>query len=326
MKSNKNLGKKEIIQILSAYDVGTLKRSKLFTAGSVQTNLLVVTTKGKFVLRVYRNRSRSSITFEIDLINFLKKHRFSCPGIIKNKDKEYISEYKNRMCTIFEFIEGGYIKNPSSKQQNQLIRTVAEMQNILKNYKPIHITSRWNYSPTLCKNLAETEAQKLNTSDAEEKLKWLKKEVIKLRLPKTLPMGICHCDFHYANILFKKGIFNALLDFDDANYTYKIYDLVCLIEPFIFSLKNWQKYTLNDNVFDFTKIKSVVREYDKYRKLSNIEKKYFFDVFKFRILIDCVWYFSRGSADNFYEKRKIDFLNYLGREEFSKRLFTGEKV
>lgn len=326
MKSNINLGRKGIIQILSEYDLGTLKRSKLFIAGSVQTNMLVVTTKGEFVLRSYRNRSISSVMFEIELINFLKKHAFPCPGIIKNQDKEYISECKSKLYVIFEFIEGRHIKKPSSKQQSQLIRKVAEMQNILKNYTSLHIKSRWNYSPKLCTKLARKEARKVNTPDAEEKLKWLKKEVVKLKLPKSLPMGICHCDFHYANILFKNGIFSALLDFDDANYTYKTYDLVSLIEPFTFSWNNWKKYTLNDNVLDFNKTKKVVREYDKYRKLSNIEKKYLFDVYKLSILIDCVWYFSRGSARDFYEKRKIDFLNQLGREEFYKRLFPGKRL
>jgi hypothetical protein len=43
---------------------------------------------------------------------------------------------------------------------------------------------------------------------------------------------------------------------------------------------------------------------------------------KLSILFDCVWYFARGDAEDFFERRKIEFLNALGRSEFYKRLFA----
>jgi Ser/Thr protein kinase RdoA (MazF antagonist) len=46
----------------------------------------------------------------------------------------------------------------------------------------------------------------------------LELELLKLELPVNLSKGICHCDFHVANVLFKENQFEALLDFDDANY------------------------------------------------------------------------------------------------------------
>ncbi|MGQ4669172.1 phosphotransferase, partial [Metabacillus halosaccharovorans] len=132
--------------------------------------------------------------------------------------------------------------------------------------------------------------------------------------PNTLPLGICHSDFHSSNILFKNNEFVALLDFDDANYTYLLFDLVGLIE-------SWAWTYDKDEVINLPTAKRIIEEYTKHRPLSNSEKRHLFDVYKLSILIDCVWYFSRGNAEDFYEKRKIDYLKKLGRENFYKALF-----
>ena len=86
-----------------------------------------------------------------------------------------------------------------------------------------------------------------------KKLKWFESKLQKLNLPKSLPKGVCHCDFHFSNVLFFNGKFNALIDFDDANYTFLMFDLVSLVEPFVSSFKhyNWFGGNVTDNVFDF---------------------------------------------------------------------------
>ena len=60
----------------------------------------------------------------------------------------------------------------------------------------------------------------------------------------------------------------------------------------------------------------------QHRPLMDDEKKHLFDIFKLTIMLDCIWYFKRGRTDDFYERRKIDSLNNLGREEFYKRIFN----
>lgn len=172
--------------------------------------------------------------------------------------------------------------------------------------------------------MAQEEAKKINSVNSEKKLNWFKKELSQIKLPDSLPKGICHCDFHFSNILFEKGKFNALIDFDDANYTFLIFDLASLINPFIpsFEWNTWFKFNKDANVFDFSESKWIVSEYIKYRPLKMIEKRYLFDVFKLTIMLDCLWYFKRGDANDFFEKRKIDHLNNLGREEFYKKIFN----
>lgn len=73
---------------------------------------------------------------------------------------------------------------------------------------------------------------------------------------------------------------------------------------------------------DLTKARSVVQAYNQHRPLAPLEQQHLYDVYKLSILFDCVGYFSRGDAADFYEKRKIDTLNNLGRQTFFAELFS----
>ncbi|MFH2013900.1 MAG: homoserine kinase [Patescibacteria group bacterium] len=306
--------KNDFIKILSNYNLGEFKDFKPITAGAVQTNFLLQTTKDKFVFRYYENRSEGSVLFESNLIKYLKNKKYPCPASFKNKHGKFVGTYNKKPYIIFEFVEGQHIKAPNEDQKKQLIKKVAELQDITKHYKPRYKKYRWNYSIQLCRELAEKEAKKINTANSRKKLKWLKGELLKLELPKSLPKGICHCDFHFSNVFFKNNKFNALIDFDDANYTFLMFDLVGLIESSAWHYKK-------DKTFNFKEAKKVLSEYIKHRPLGNNEKKHLFDLYKLSILFDCIWFFERGDVKNFYEKRKIDYLNSLGREEFYRRIF-----
>jgi homoserine kinase type II len=317
------LSRGDFTEILSKYTLGEYGDAQPITAGTVQTNFLLHTTKGKFVFRYYENRSNDSVLFEINLMRYLRDHNYPCPTPCKNKHGAYVDIHNTKPYVIFEFIEGHHIEDPNEDQRRQLIRKVAELQNITKNYRPRNKTHRWNYGIELCKELARKEAQKLATPKAREKLTWFERELSKINLPTSLPKGICHCDFHFSNVLFKDGEFRALLDFDDANYTFLTIDLATLINPFIpaFAWDSWFQFGKDEDVFDFKEARDIVSEYMKHRPLNDNEKRHLFDVYKLSVMFDCVWYFERGEATDFYEKRKIDYLNAIGKDTFYNKLF-----
>lgn len=304
----------DLIHILSEYRLGEFRGFTPFSAGTVQTNLLLETNFGKYVFRCYENRSAGSARFECNLIEYLKAHQYPCPAVYKNKHGDFVGIFREKPYAIFEFIEGRHIEHPTEEQKKQLIRKAAELHNITKHYRPAALSERWNYGIPLCRELARRAAQDWGTPAARRKLEWHETELANLRLPNSLPKGVCHCDFHFSNVLFQGDTFAALIDFDDANYTFLLFDLVGLIES-----AAWRHD--QDTVLNFTRAREVVDEYSKYRPLSPLEKTHLFDVYKLSILFDAIWYFRRGSGVDFYEKRKIDFLNGIGRETFTQTMF-----
>ena len=314
----------EIVQILAHYDLCALTEVTAFTSGAVQTNLLLHTTCGKFVLRYYRqNRSFAAVQFEVNLLNYLRRHNYPCPGVIRNRRGRYLGLSQEKPYALFEFVEGVQIEEPTAAQQVQLIQKVAELHKLTQHYRPSQRHARWNYGIAFCSTLAEKTANTLATVSAQEKLAWYRQALAQVVLPAALPKGICHADFHFSNVLFKDGNFQALLDFDDANYTYLTFDLVALLEPTLFPFRwdTWQAVSPATVVFNFTTARQIVATYQTVRPLNQLEKRYLFDVLKLATLIDCLWYFARGEVPNFYEKRKIDCLDAFGRERFCRELF-----
>ncbi len=305
--------KKDFIDILLKYNLGDYKNSTPITKGTVQTNYLLETVKTKIVFRYYEIRSKEYVLFEASLIKYLKNKGYPCPNLFKSRQGKYVGIHNKKPYALLEFIEGVHIKNPTEAQWKEVIKKVAELQILIKNYKPVYKDARLNYSPELCEKLAKEEAKEIGGKDSKEKFEWVRKELLKLKLPASLPKGICHCDFDFSNILFKNNKFAALLDFDDANYTFQIFDLVGLIERWA-----WP----HNKTMDFGRAKKVIEEYSKHRPLNNKEKKHLFDVYKLSILFDCIWFFKRGKASDFNEKRKIDYLNNVGRRDFYEKLFS----
>lgn len=324
MAAHTNISQAAIVSILAKYDLGGYRSAKPFVHGTVQTNLLLRTTQGRFALKYYENRSRNKVLFEIDLLRYLTDRHFPCTAPFPNTHGDYVGAYKGKPYVIFEFVDGDHLKHPSATQERALIRKVAELHNLTSAYRSRYEKYSHCYGIDRCRTLARGKAKAIGTLNAKNKLKWFESELLKLRLPKSLPKGVCHCDFHFSNVLFTNGKFNALIDFDDANYTFLTFDLVALIDAVAWSFdhRTWPNFKKGDPILDFRKARTIISEYLKYRLLNVVEQKHLLDVLKLSILFDCIWRFQRGDAEDFFEKRKIEFLNALGRREFRHRLFA----
>lgn len=303
----------DLARILSDYDLGAHTHAEAIGQGTVQTNYLVETTRGRFVFRYYENRSRESVLFERDLLLYLGQRQYPCPVPIKNRRSEYVGAYCDKPFAIFGFVEGHHVEQPHARHRQQLVRWAAELQRITDGFHSRYTPYRWNYDPDLCRALACAEAMRLDTESAHRKRAWLGGELAALQLPPSLPRGICHCDFHFSNVLFQGDEFVALLDFDDANHTFLSFDLVGLIEAWA-----WPDAA---DVLDLAEARRVVQAYGRHRPLRAIERLHLYDVYKLSVLFDCVWYFARGEPDDFRERDKIEALTDLGRQRFSEALF-----
>ncbi|MFN2227658.1 MAG: homoserine kinase [Anaerolineae bacterium] len=310
-----SFGPEELARILTGYDLGAYRHAGGIGQGTVQTNLLLETSEGRFVFRYYENRAWESVLFERDLLLYLGERDYPCPAPVPDRQGEYVGLYRDKPYVIFRFVEGHHVEHPGERHRAQLVRWAAELQKVTQGFHSPYTPHRWNYDPALCRRLARAEAARLDTPAAREKLAWLEHETAALELPPSLPRGICHCDFHFSNVLFHGDEFAALIDFDDANRTFLPFDLVGLIEAWA-----WPH---TSDALDLAEARRVVQAYCEHRPLAPTEQWHLYDVYKLSILFDCVWFFSRWEGDGFYEKRKIEALAGLGRQAFFEALFGG---
>jgi homoserine kinase len=303
----------EMARILAGYDLGAYRHADGIGQGTVQTNLLLETTEGRFVFRYYENRSRDSVLFERDLLLYLGERDYPCPAPLPDRRGEYVGLHGGKPYVLFEFVAGHHVEHPSPRHRAQLVCWAAELQVVTEGFRSPYTPYRWNYEPALCRRLARAEAARLDTPAAREKLAWLERQAAALDLPPSLPRGICHCDFHFSNVLFCGDEFVALIDFDDANWTYLPFDLVGLVEAWA-----WPH---TDDAPDLAEARRIVGAYQRHRPLGDVERWHLYDVYKLSILFDAIWFFARWEGDGFYEKRKIETLDRLGRQGFCEALF-----
>ena len=307
--------KEDFEKIISKYDLGKFKNSKGFKEGVVQTNILIETTMGKFVLRYYEHRSEKYVLFEVNILDYFNKNNYPCAMPIRNIHGELIGKYRSKPYAIFEFVEGEHIKRPNPEQYKELVKYLAKLHQISKGYKSKYWEVREGHDKNYCWKKSRIEARRFKSkSKGKERLEWLRGELDKLKFPNSIPKGVCHCDYDLSNLKFKGDKLVGVLDFDDACYTYIILDVAALV---------YYLAWLREEKFDFQKARYLLRQYMRYRKMSKLEQKHIYDSLKMVILTYTAWLFYEGEKNNFFNRArdKVGWLNSIGREEFYNKLF-----
>lgn len=312
MTVNTDFSEDDFRKMLVDYRLGEIHSVRSITAGTVQSNYLIQTNTSTVVLKYYDNRSVDSVRFEADVINYVQQQDFPCVKVHRNKQGDTVNIFRDHAYMIYDFVDGQTVTSYSPSQLKQVVQIAARLQSITAGYRPTVWQSRWNYTPDLCLKLSQEKAVGLHSEMGYAKADWYQEQVNALELHHTLPKGICHADYDPSNVLFDGDELIALLDFDDANYTYLLLDLANLIDGFAWGF---------GQDFDFDAAHQIAQHYAEMRSLTDSEKQHLFDVHKLQILIDGLWFFERGDSTNFYEKEKIAYLDAIGRQTYHQRVF-----
>ena len=303
--------KQELLTILKNYNL-KLKLYKPFKTGYVQTNILLTTNKGKYVLRYYEHRSKEYVVFEIDILNYFHKHNYPCAMPVKNIQGKFIGKHKGKYYVLYNYIPGRHLKKLNKAQFHELVKHSALLHNISIDYKPKFYQYRESKSKEFILKTAKQEAQK---SKKIMRYTFIKKRLKLLQLPNKLPKGIIHGDFDKANIKFKEDKITGILDFDDACYTFLVYDIGMLI-------LYWAWFYYKKLKLDIAR--EIIAIYNKYRKLSEIEKIHIYDALQWVILVFMAFFIhDKWKGTDLYEtmKKMLLELDNLGRNQFYKELF-----
>lgn len=229
--------------------------------GILNTNYLLYTDKGKFILRVLEgNRSFYSEKQELDFLLELNRI-IPCTIPYQTKNKECLIRYKDKLMSIFYYIDGKKIENITPNYLKQIGVLLGKFHNFSKG-KIIDRKSRVDDIYYLKKlNLKEIEIPK----EDKEKILETSNKVLKIDFS-NLPTGIIHNDIFPDNVFVKDEKIIGILDFNDATSA-----------PFIFDIAIIINFWIKINNFDLKKEKEYIdiflNSYETIRKLSFEEKK-----------------------------------------------------
>ena len=274
-----HLSEIEITKLLKNYKLGTLDSFKGIQDGIENTNYLIITNKGKFILTVFENRVKNcNLPFFIKLMNHSNKFGLNCPQPLSDKQGNFINSVKSKKFSFFSFLEGNSKKRWSGEVCFNVGETLAKFHEINKNFK-LKIKNEFsiNYWEKLFLTLKKKKILKNN---------FLNKEIsyLKNNWPKNLPSGIIHADLFSDNVFFIKKKISGILDFYFCCHDFLIYDIAILINAWCF----------NNGVFQKHKYHNLISGYESIRKLEKIE-------------INSMNIVLRGASLRFFLTRTIDF-------------------
>lgn len=292
-----NLSSKELRSIISEYKLGEIKSYKELSNRSVQTNILIQTTTNRLVLKYYKNRNIEYVKFETKLLEYLNTKEYCSPKIYKNKKGKLLTSRCGKAIILTEWIQGEHLEKLSALEFVQLVSKIAELHLLTENLQIKGIEHRWNYNIDFCKKYLKGKTETYRKARQIRKKNWLERELDTVEIKLSIPKGIIHADLHYTNFFFLENKLNAIIDFDDANYSYLIYDILCLIDT-----RREKESFLNREYFKTSK--EVIQKYQRIRELQEEEKRSLYDVLLLSILIDSFWFYNRGKYPNFKEKKR----------------------
>src|SRR5271169_1341955 len=101
-------------RFLADYDIGELLAYKGIAEGVENSNFLVHTSRGYFILTLYEKRvAATDLPFFLGLMEHLASRGITCPQPVKNRHGEVLGIVAGRPAAIITFLDGMWIRRPS---------------------------------------------------------------------------------------------------------------------------------------------------------------------------------------------------------------------
>src|SRR5229473_6477748 len=255
------LSKTFLEELVDDYSFGRISNVVGIPEGSVNTNYLLETAKGKFLVRIDEVKGESEVRREIDLLAFLRKHTFPCPHPLQDRMGRFYRDYDNKCVSIYRYHEGRVV--PAGRlrptQLETIGRALGELHVIGKGYKK-GIDNRFSFERVAdlyltVRNRLPNYFRKITRTLDEEV------EYLNHYLEGKLPKGVIHGDLFCDNLLFRGERLATVLDFETACRGKFIFDIATAVNALCFVS---EQYSLD-------RFRHLLHGYESVRTLSLAE-------------------------------------------------------
>lgn len=280
------VGDEELVAHLARYDLGGLHTFKGIAGGVENTNYMVTTDAGNFILTLYEKRvAEADLPFFLGLMEHLGERGINCPRPVAMRDGNVLARLAGRPSAIITFLDGYEVRRPRPLHCRQVGEALARLHLAgdgfaltranslsLKDWRPLYEPSRARAGEVAGDLAAMIEAE-LSFLEAN----W----------PRGLPAGVIHADLFTDNVFFLQDRLSGIIDFYFACNDLFAYDLAICLNAWCFE-PDWS--------FNATRARALVAGYETVRPLN--EEEY-----------GALPVLARGSAIRFLLTRLHDWLN-----------------
>ena len=218
----------ELEAFIATYDLGSVLSAKGIAEGVENSNYLLRTEKGQFILTLYEKRVKEEdLPFFIELMKHLAAHGLNCPQPVLNKNGAALGRLAGRPACIVTFLDGMGVKRPGVAHCAAVGAALADLQRAASGFtmQRTNALSVQGWRPLF--EAAEARADTLMPGLREA----TEAALIELEAhwPDDLPKGVIHADLFPDNVFFLGSRLSGLIDFYFACTDTVVYDLaICL--------------------------------------------------------------------------------------------------
>jgi homoserine kinase type II len=277
----------ELAEFLGDYDIGELRSYKGIAEGVENSNFLLHTSAGSFILTLYEKRvAKCDLPFFLGLMTHLASRGINCPQPLRNKSGETLSTLAGRPAVIINFLEGIWPRKPTATHCAGVGQALAKMhlagQGFAMSRANALSVSGWRPLFEQAAARADEVQHGLRAFIGAE-LDYLESGV----WPSNLPLGVIHADLFPDNVFFLGEQVSGLIDFTFACDDMLAYDVAICLNAWCFE---------SDCSFNVTKARAFLNAYERERALTEAEQH-------------ALPLLARGAALRFLLTRLVDVLN-----------------
>src|SRR5262245_2473181 len=276
----------ELRAFVEQYEIGEVMACKGIAEGVENSNYLLHTTQGSYILTLYEKRvKREDLPFFLGLMQHLASKGLNCPTPLNGKDGKALRELCGRPAAICTFLEGMWPRRPNERHCQLLGAALADL----------HVKGR-DFAMQRPNNLSLAGWQELahktaaRADEVEAGLaKLIAEEVryLEAHWPTGLESGVIHADLFPDNVFYLGDKLSGLIDFYFACTDTLAYDVAVCLNAWCFE---------PDHSYNVTKGRNLLQAYARGRPLSRDEWA-------------ALPLLARGAATRFLLTRLVDWLD-----------------
>ncbi len=252
----------ELETFLGEFDVGAAVTFKGIAEGVENSNFMVETTVGRYILTVYERRvDAADLPFFLGLMQWLASRGYPSATPIADRSGALLKSLRGKPAALVAFLPGLSVRRPTVAQCREAGEGLGWLHQAAEGFDGRRSNSLGQaaWAPFFAP-----------LEDAAEALKPGLAATIKgdlalfaRRWPRDLPKGIVHADYFPDNVFFLEGRFGAAIDFYFAAWDQLAYDIGAAVNAWCFEA---------DGSFNLTRAQAFLEGYERRRVLSAAER------------------------------------------------------
>lgn len=252
----------ELEGFLAEFDLGGPLSCKGVAEGVENSNFVVETTKGRFILTIYERRVREEdLPYFLGLMQWLAQHGYPCAEPMAGRDGRIYRHIRGKPAALVEFLNGLSVRRPTAAHCRGAGEGMAWLHQAAEGFPGRRVNDLGHdaWRPMFEGLRAAADDLKPGLAAVIDR----DLDALAAAWPAGLPQGAIHADLFPDNVFFQDGKFAAAIDFYFACDDAYAYDIAVGLNAWCFE---------PDGSFNLTLARAFVAGYERRRPLSPAEK------------------------------------------------------